>query len=119
MENLRKMLIAGLTIVAFSFMAVNATAQSEPNATLDKQTKQLVLDVNKPVSSVYKLDMTGLGLTNKAQADAYFVKYRTPFIAWSYDFPKKIATIELNGSLIADKALTVQQWNAILVRLNQ
>lgn len=116
MENLRKMLIAGLAIVAFSFMAFTANAQS---VSLDKQTKQLVLDVNEPVSNIYKLEMTGLGLTNKAQADAYFAKYRTPYILWSYDFPQQIATIEFNSFLIADQALTAQQWNAILVRLNQ
>lgn len=116
MENLRKMLIAGLTLVAFSFMAFTANAQS---ATLDKQTKQIVLDVNEPVSNIYKLDMTGLNLTSKDEADAYFAKYRTPYILWAYDFQAKIATIEFNGALIADRALTVKQWNAILVHLNQ
>jgi len=117
MEIFRKMLFAGLSILAFSFLAVNANAQS--GATVDPVTKQITLDEAKPLAAAYNIDLRGLNLQNDAQAQAFFAKYATKYISFTFDLNNKLAVMELKGHMIADKPLTVAQWNKILLQLNK
>lgn len=119
MENFRKMLMTGMSILVFSLLTISAYAQNGHNATIDPSTKQITLNESLPLSAAYTMDITRLNLSNDTQARAYFAKYATEYITFRFDVPNKVAIMELKGHLIADKPLSVSQWNSILQRLNQ
>ena len=118
MEKLRKLLFVSLSVFALSFIAVSANAQGGHNAVINPANKQITLDVNQPVSSVYTMDISSLNLRSVPAAQAYFATYVTDYVAFNFDIPNKVATMYLDYSRIADKQLSAELWNKVLKQLN-
>lgn len=117
MENFRKMLIAGISILVFSFLAVNASAQG--TATLIPQTKQILLDETQPFADSYELNISAANLPTIEAAKIYFAKYiNSGFMDFSFDLRKEKAYIVLTQGLVADKILTPAEWNNVLTVVN-
>lgn len=119
MENFRKVLFAGLSVLAFSLLAINVSAQNGHNASINPTSKQITLDEGLPLSAAYTFDISKVNVSNESQARAYFAKYATEYITFRFDLGNKVAIMELKGHLVADKPLSVSQWNSILQRLNK
>mgnify|MGYP001604958556 CR=1 FL=1 len=118
MENFRKMLIAGISILVFSFLAVNASAQG--TATLIPQTKQIVLNEAQPFADSYEIDITAANLPTVEAAKIYFAKYAEKlYIDFSYDLRNKKAYMVLTQGMVADKNLTPAEWNNVLNAVNR
>lgn len=111
------MLLVGLSILAFSFLAVDASAQNG-SATLIVSTQQVVLDESQPLADTYEIDFSATSVVSEQAASAYFAKYASQGITFTFDLRKKVAYMTLHQGFYSDANLNVAQWNNILYALN-
>lgn len=105
-----------MLVLFFVTGSISLSAQSSRPATFDKGTKVVTLDTSVPFGYTYEIDISALGLGDKAMVESYFEKLETDLVTYEVKSDKQVQ-IQLNLRQHPD--WSVGEWNKYLKSLAQ